>query len=164
MAWLLVDEEFNELDSYKEYLKIDGKFDINPKAAERNGLTAEVCDKGVDRVGALIKFNSVACGNKLIAFNLWFDSQMIDLETKLYCELNSIYNWKLDGFCPMLHMTDICRLPHPRGWKGKYKWPKLQEAYRFCFGEDFEGAHDALADVRATARVLQWIIKQGHKI
>ncbi len=34
-----------------------------------------------------------------------------------------------------------------------YKWPKLQETYKFLFGEEFEGAHDAMADVRACARI-----------
>src|ERR1700742_2069260 len=34
------------------------------------------------------------------------------------------------------------------------KRPSLAETYRWCFGENFAGAHGALADSRAAARVL----------
>jgi len=56
-------------------------------------------------------------------------------------------------------MTPICKLPSQRQ---TFKWPKLQEAYNFCFKEDFKGAHDALSDVRATARVLRWLVDNRH--
>jgi DNA polymerase III epsilon subunit-like protein len=40
------------------------------------------------------------------------------------------------------------------GRSGQNKTPKLVEAYRFFFGEDYDGAHSALADARACARVF----------
>jgi DNA polymerase III epsilon subunit-like protein len=46
--------------------------------------------------------------------------------------------------------TSICKLP---GKYGDYKWPKLQESHLHFFGKEFEGAHDAMADVRACAAV-----------
>ena len=33
-----------------------------------------------------------------------------------------------------------------------YKWPKLSELHIKLFGEDFDGAHDSLAAIEATAR------------
>jgi hypothetical protein len=56
--------------------------------------------------------------------------------------------------CAMLKCTDIVKMP-PKRRGDIYGWPKLIEAHRFFFKEDFEKEHDALADVRATARVMQ---------
>ena len=42
---------------------------------------------------------------------------------------------------------------------GKKKRPKLQELYTFLFGKPFEGAHDAMADIRATKDCFLQLIK-----
>ena len=34
-------------------------------------------------------------------------------------------------------------------WPGG-RWPRLSQLYRFLFGKDFDNAHDAMADIRAT--------------
>jgi len=39
-----------------------------------------------------------------------------------------------------------------RGKYGKYKWPKLMELHTKLFSVGFEEAHDAIADIRATAK------------
>jgi DNA polymerase III epsilon subunit-like protein len=54
--------------------------------------------------------------------------------------------------------ADVVKLPPTErmrtyGRGGQHKTPKLVEVYRFLFGEDYDGAHSALADARATARV-----------
>lgn len=51
-------------------------------------------------------------------------------------------------FDTMKETTDLLKLPGRYG----YKWPKLDELHRFLFGDGFEGAHDALEDIRATLR------------
>lgn len=57
------------------------------------------------------------------------------------------------NICTMKTSTDLLKLP---GRYGKYKWPKLQEAYRALVdSEGFEGAHSAIEDVRACHRVLR---------
>lgn len=40
-----------------------------------------------------------------------------------------------------------------------YEWPRLQEAYKHAFGKEFEGAHDAMSDIRATKEIYFWLIK-----
>jgi hypothetical protein len=44
--------------------------------------------------------------------------------------------------------TEILKLPNPRGG---YKWPNLTELHTYLFGKGFDGAHDAMADVKACA-------------
>ena len=46
--------------------------------------------------------------------------------------------------------TDFCQLPGGRG--GKFKFPTLVELNNFLFNENFDEAHNATADVEATAR------------
>ena len=50
--------------------------------------------------------------------------------------------------CTMQSSTDYCALPGKFG----YKWPKLQELHQRLFGNRFEEAHDAAADISATYR------------
>lgn len=68
-------------------------------------------------------------------------------------------------FCTMQEMTGVCQIPasekQKRAGFGEWKKSKLVEAYWHAFGEGFEGAHDAMADCRATARLYQWIKERG---
>jgi inhibitor of KinA sporulation pathway (predicted exonuclease) len=48
--------------------------------------------------------------------------------------------------------TNILKIPSPY-YQEKFKFPKLSELHQWLFGEDFEGAHDALNDVKATSRI-----------
>lgn len=59
--------------------------------------------------------------------------------------------------CTMNESTDLCKIPGPYG----YKWPKLEELHKHLFGKTFDNAHDALADVRATARCLFELRRRG---
>jgi DNA polymerase III epsilon subunit-like protein len=62
-------------------------------------------------------------------------------------------------YCTMKGMTPICGLLKANNTP---KWPKLQEAHKFCFGVEFEGAHDAMADVRACRDVFFWMVKNNY--
>ena len=59
-------------------------------------------------------------------------------------------------YCTMKMSTNYCKLP---GGKQGFKSPKLSELHQVMFGEGFENAHDALADVRATVRCF-WKLKE----
>ena len=49
--------------------------------------------------------------------------------------------------------ADLCKLPGGRG--GKFKLPTLTELHQFLFESSFEEAHNASADVEATARCFR---------
>ena len=57
--------------------------------------------------------------------------------------------------------VDVCKLPHREPGKPGYKRPSLTELHRHLFGEDFDGAHDALVDVRASARCYYKMREMG---
>lgn len=59
----------------------------------------------------------------------------------------------------MLESVDLCKLPGR--YPGNYKWPKLIELHNHLFGCDFEGAHDALDDVKATVKCFFELKKCG---
>jgi len=61
-------------------------------------------------------------------------------------------------FCTMNATTEICKLP---GRFGKYKWPKLSEAYFHATGKELEGAHDAMVDVKACKEIFFWLKEKG---
>ncbi|MDD2487502.1 MAG: 3'-5' exonuclease [Candidatus Gracilibacteria bacterium] len=62
------------------------------------------------------------------------------------------------AICTMRSTTDYCKL-QGRGFS--FKPPKLNELHKHLFGEHFEGAHDAMIDVEATARSFGELVKKG---
>ncbi|MEQ8395030.1 3'-5' exonuclease [Thalassobaculum sp.] len=68
--------------------------------------------------------------------------------------------------CTMRLSEPIVKMPPTQrmidvGWGHKFKAPKLEECIKHFFGEDMEGAHDAMNDVRACARVLFHLADTG---
>ncbi len=57
--------------------------------------------------------------------------------------------------CTMQSTTNFCAI---EGYYG-YKWPKLSELHIKLFGKDFEEAHDASIDIKATAKCF-WELKR----
>jgi DNA polymerase-3 subunit epsilon len=95
--------------------------------------------------------------DQIVAHNITFDLKLVAYEI----ERAGAPNVAADKpqFCTMAATTDICKLPGR--YPGKFKWPKLIEAHQHLFGEGFDGAHDALVDVRACQRIHQHLIKNG---
>ena len=59
--------------------------------------------------------------------------------------------------CTKEESTEFCALPGGRG--GKFKWPTLDELYNKLFQEGFDEAHNAAADVAATARCFLELLR-----
>lgn len=145
LAALLTDENGLEYGSMNHIVKPSG-YTIPYEAAKIHGITNEIAlEKGIGIVEVVNVFRQLFdLADVMIAYNYAYDSRIIAAEA-----------WRLgimlqekEQFCIMLAMTKICKIPHAK-WKNRMKWPKLQEAYEWCFGKKFDKAHDALADVRA---------------
>ena len=62
--------------------------------------------------------------------------------------------------CPMKISTNICKIPSPRG-RG-YKWPKVEEAYKFFFPDTkYIEAHRGLDDARHEAEIVYKLYQMG---
>lgn len=154
----LVDSETREVvDQMECLIKPDGWDEIAPAAFEAHGITIERCEaEGIPMAEALSRFNEMkARAHVRVAFNLNFDKRMMAREAALHgIEHNSE---GLESFCAMLNCVKIVNLPPTDKMLAagirKPKTPNLTEAYTHFFGEGFDGAHSALADVLATVRV-----------
>ncbi len=147
LAWLLVDEEANEMISAEYIVKPDG-FSIPADAARIHGISTDVAARdGVDLKTILAEIvPDIRKAFVLIAHNMPFDEKILGAEF-LRCDQPNLVESK-QRQCTMQASTDYCRLPGPYG----FKWPKLEELYLKLFNETLKGAHRALIDVRACAR------------
>lgn len=140
-------------------IKAEGRT-IHPMAQQTHGISVEAAAKGMEESDAAFFFLSlVAPATVVICHNHPFDAPFVnDLMIRSGFEPESRIISELPNYCTMRQSTDLCKLP---GRYGKFKWPKLTELHQFLFNEDFEGAHDALADVRATRRCYYELKKRG---
>jgi DNA polymerase III epsilon subunit-like protein len=109
-------------------------------------MTARV---GISRMRACQLLDSFAGkADILVGHNIGFDVNM--MLTATLREGGKGINLKKPRFCTMKEAVSHCKLPNPKR-PGTYKWPTLQEAYQILIdSKGFSGAHDAMADARAT--------------
>jgi len=141
-----------EIMSLSVMIKPDG-WSIPAEVEKIHGFTTEyAAGVGISIGAALVAFSEMADRAQVIcAHNAGFDKIATESEAlKIGLKLPEIYA-KKEWFDTMKSSTNICKIPGPYG----FKWPKLSEAYQFFFKETLEGAHDALVDVRACARIYK---------
>lgn len=159
IAALLTDDDGQECSHFNAIIRPDG-FTIPEGAARIHGITTErALAVGIGIREAMTFFQGLALHTKTYAaHNIDFDRLLVNSEF-----LRSNIKWLLgpeDCFCTMKAMTPVCKLP---GVYDDWKWPKLVEAHQHAFGCGFEKAHDALADVRACAKIYFWLKAQQSK-
>lgn len=151
IAWQVVDKN-GEVLSKKEYLiKPDGWEVPTGKFWKDNGFdTATNEAKGVPMEDVLDEFLSDynQC-DYLVAHNIRFDYNVLGCELIRYKKKARV---RLDKICTMLQTQDFVNIG---------KWPKLQELHVKLFGEEFDDAHDANADVTATVKCFFELKKKG---
>lgn len=146
ISWLVADKEGKILKEEDHIIKPIG-FTITNESSRVHGISqskALVCGEPIGDV--LKKFISDSCEvDNIVGHNVKYDINVLKAE----CIRRGVEH-PFGGktvYCTMLGSTDYCRL----GWNGRgYKWPKLTELYQYLFGEQFEDAHNSLADVIAT--------------
>lgn len=139
-------------------------FIVNPnvpipvRASDVHGITTERAKMlGVSTAFALAAFEHLL--NKadlLCAHNVKFDQGVINVARARRAGQNDPITTAL--FCTMEEAAPIVNLPPTdrmiAAGLNKPKAPKLEECIQHFFGETLVGAHDAMIDVRACARVF----------
>lgn len=168
---LLTDNEGNTISELNILLHPEGFETVPIEAANVHGFSIDkIRSAGVDRLyGLSVFFDLARNADVLVAHNAEYDMDLLQIETDYYkqraleSEQSRVSEWqdviqKAQVFCTMLNSRDLLKLPlsaaqasffKDKGITQQYKNPRLQEAHIHFMGYDFEGAHDAMADVRA---------------
>ncbi|MEI8361392.1 MAG: 3'-5' exonuclease [bacterium] len=156
LAWQLYDKNGVLQMECERIIKPVG-FVIPTQASDIHGVTTErALRDGVELKEALLEFADVlSVSEHLVAHNIDFDHSVMGAEfirTNIPLDLFS-----LNRVDTMKSTTELLKLPGRFG----YKYPNLMELHNYLFNEGFDGAHDALVDVRACARCFFELQKQG---
>ena len=157
LGWILTDGEGRELRRGNRIVRPDG-FEIPTEASDVHGITTErALAEGEPLHDVMMAFGAdLNASNWLVGHNIDYDLHVVGTE---YYRLG--YDHRImfarPYVCTMQATIDFCNIP------GKYgpKWPRLQELYVRLFGREFEGAHDAMADITATKECFFELLKRG---
>lgn len=155
IAAILVDDEFGEVASINQIIKPSG-WTIPDDVAEIHGITTAKAEAfGIPARVAMAAFSQMCrVADQIVAHNINFDRKLVAYEVERAGAEHVISD--KPQFCTMEASTGIMKMPGR--YPGKYKWPKLIEAHTHFLGIGFDGAHDALVDVRACHRVHRHLI------
>lgn len=134
---------------------------ISEGAIKVHGLTFDKLEKeGVNYLDVLMLFQGViAVSDIVVAHNMNFDRNVIVSE--FLNEGITLKKFKkTKTLCTMNLTTPILKLPNKFN-NSNYKWPKLEELYKYLFNKKFDNAHDAFYDVKATEECFIELIKRG---
>ncbi len=164
IAWAQYDYTGKLISENSFIIKPEG-FTIPTQASDVHGITTEKALKeGLALTEVMKTFAHVLSETELlVAHNMSFDEKIVGAEfirSAITNNLNSV-----EKICTKEASTNYCKIP---GYYG-YKWPNLTELHKKLFKIGFDGAHEALTDVRACAKCF-WelnrlgIIKVGELI
>ncbi|WNM19917.1 DNA polymerase III subunit alpha [Flavobacterium capsici] len=158
IAWQLHDE-MGKLVEHQDYLIKPKGFNIPFDAERIHGISTELAQhEGHSLQEVLEKFNIALSKAKfIVGQNLGFDINIMGCE---------FYRMGIDSAMSQMPVLDTCtevtaellKLPGGRG--GKFKLPTLTELHEYLFGEKFEEAHNATADVEATTRCFLELVRK----
>lgn len=155
LAWQVYDSEGTLMEEHEYIVKPVGFIIPAEASAVHKISTQRALEHGIDLMTVLNTFTkSVKSCQILVAHNFEYDYSIMGSELIRNGLENCLEN--KEHICTMKSSTDFCKIPSSRGYQ--YKWPKLEELYDILFGETFN-AHDALDDIKATARCF-WELRK----
>lgn len=177
LAFALLDENFKVIDQYQTVIKPKGwivkdvawylENGYSESEAQKKGgfftennISTKRCEEeGIDVFIALRRFQEALKKSKYkIAHNIKFDNGIILKEMKDNEVTPQLFQFKKQ-FCTM--KSTIKYVGAINRWGKPGKWPSLSELHIKLFGKDFEGAHDAMDDVKALANCFTALVKRG---
>ena len=159
IAWQLHDKNGICISHEDFLIKPDG-FSIPYDSEKIHGISTALAEQdGVPLVQVLEKFNSALDRCEIIGgHNVKFDLNIMGAEFLRIGEENPLEKLSIIDTCTE-QTASLCKLSGGRG--GKFKLPTLSELHNYLFGNDFQEAHNATADVEATTRCLFELFRRG---
>lgn len=157
LACILTDESFKEHQSIS-LISSEDDFICNPGALAVHNINRAIQQQhGIPSKIILDTFqNILSKADVVVGYNIVkYDMKVMCIEASLNGRTIIYPSETVDV---MDICTPICKLPSKYN-NGKYKWPKLSEAYKHFFPDkEFTDAHDAMGDVRATKEIYSKIL------
>jgi DNA polymerase-3 subunit alpha len=158
IAWQLHDSE-GKVTEVQNYIVKPVDYTIPYSAEKVHGISTEkAISEGKELKWVLTEFNKVLeKATFLVGHNVEFDVSIVGSEY-LREKITTTF-FGLKTIDTKSESTEFCALPGGKG--GKYKWPNLAELHQQLFKEGFSEAHNASADVVATARCFLELLRRG---
>ncbi|MCK0107920.1 DNA polymerase III subunit alpha [Flavobacteriaceae bacterium S0825] len=158
IAWQLHDVMGNCIE-HQDYLIQPNGFNIPYDAEKIHGISTELAqEQGLPLTEVLEKFNEALNKSKfVVGQNVGFDLNIMGCEFFREDTATKLLELSVLDTCTE-HTAELCKLPGGRG--GKFKLPTLTELHEYLFGEAFNEAHNATADVEATTRCFLELIRR----
>lgn len=158
IAWQIHDYEGNLVEVENFIVRPDG-FTIPFNAEKVHGISTQMAvERGKPVAEVLGRFNeAVQKSSHIVGHNIEFDLKIAGSEFLRNGSENPLDKKIIVD--SMVDSTQYCALPGGRG--GGFKYPTLNELHEKLFSETFAEAHNASADVAATARCFLELIRIG---
>ena len=146
---------FIELERIDLYIR--PRISIPFAASQVNGIyDKDVIDAPYieEVINTILKFLNTT--DMVVGHNIEYDEGVLRYELERIGRKGDYQPMK--PICTMRSSTDYCKL-QGRGFS--WKPPKLSELHKFLFDAWFDGAHNAMIDVEATAKSFGELVKRG---
>lgn len=166
LACMLTTDEGRALSSFCFVVKPDA-WTIPPESSLIHKIPHELAMQvGLPLVTVCRAFYSLASrAHSIVCHNYDFDSRVIGAAFARCVAAGAMEKTEplennVRRICTMKAATPIAKIPHARPFRADdWKWPSLGECYAKFFGGTLDGAHDAMIDVQACARVYFYMEK-----
>lgn len=156
LAWQVHGAAGELLEVHNYIVRPDG-FNIPFNAQQIHGISTERAFNEGHPLGVVLeKFNqTLATCSFNVGHNIEFDVNILGAEYHRVGIATPLMEQSVLDTKDLA--TNFCAIPGGKG--GKFKWPTLTELHQKLFGASFNEAHNAAADVEATARCFLELVR-----
>ena len=163
IGWIMTDERGNVLKSCTKWIFPDG-FSVDSEVTKLTGITTDKLLFEGERISSVLSdfMQDIESAEILVGHNVEYDIMVVGCE--LYRNGQPMQGQALTRhphICTMKRTVDFCAIPSTNSYYSDYKYPKLTELYTKLFGHAFSGAHDAMADIKATKECFFELKRRG---
>ena len=156
LSWITVDKDGSIIKENDHVIYPEG-FVIPIGASSINGISTEMARKIGEPIADVLEdfMCDVENSEILVGHNVSFDTHIVGAELIRLGKADTLTS--KPSICTMQSTIDFCAIPGVKG----FKYPKLQELHKKLFGYEFEDAHNALSDIRATLKCYLELKQRG---